>query len=185
MTEDGRLPLRVAALVTGLPPVPDSTLLILESIEDSDSVLPVLIGNREGEAIKEGMTQRFLARPTPYDLLLNLLEVGNLEVREVFIDKIKDGAYHAKIVVAAGERTVHLDSRTSDGVAIALRTHAPLFVSTEVFDEAKRPREEFQAVISGHPTAEEDEEGRAFKEALEGLEEIDLGELGEADSGEG
>ncbi|MBC8515090.1 bifunctional nuclease family protein [bacterium] len=184
MAKSDRLPLRIAALISGLPPVPDSTLLILESPRDPGFVLPVLIGNGEGKAIRdahEGMPQQFSDRPTPYDLLVNLLEVGQLEVQEVFVDKIKKGTYHAKLVIAAEERTVVLDCRTSDGVALALRTHAPIFVEHAVFEESKRPREEFQAVMIDEPekSGAEDEE-RAFKEALEGMSQLDLDELEEA-----
>ncbi len=173
MTE--RLPVQVAALITGLVPVPDSTLLLLESAEEKESVLPVLVGVREGEAIREGLTGRFFDRPNPYDLFVNLLEAGGLEVREVVIDKIRKNAYHAKIIIAVGNETRHLDSRTSDGVAIALRTHAPMFVLREVFESARQPREQFAALLKGagkEATDAAETEAESFRDFLEDLEEI-------------
>lgn len=184
----GRLPLQIAALITGLAPVPDSTLLLLESAEDADSVLPVLIGLREGEAIREGLTGRFFDRPNPYDLFVNLLEIGGLEVREVVIDKIRKNAYHAKIVVAAGEETSQLDSRTSDGVAIALRTHAPIFALAEVYESAKQPKEQFAALLKGAQEGEagsEESEAESFRDFLEDLETVDeLEDTGDGEPGD-
>ena len=92
------------------------------------------------------------------------------------IDKIRKNAYHAKIVVAAGEETSQLDARTSDGVAIALRTHSPIFVNREVFEAARQPKEQFAALLkgAGREVGEAAEkEAEVFRDFLEDLEDLD------------
>ncbi len=170
-----RISLRVAYLITGIHAVPGSNLLLLESSDEPESVIPIVIGHREAEAVREGLTHNFKERPSPYDLFVSLVEVADHEVVEVLIDKVKKGAYHAKITLVIGGKNIQLDSRTSDAISIALRTHAPFFTTREVFELARRDKTQYEALIQKQPGSQnKEDEGDEFKDFLNeaNLEEL-------------
>ena len=170
-----RISLRVAYLITGMHGMPGSNLLLLESSDEPESVIPIVIGHREAEAVREGLTHNFKERPSPYDLLVNLVEVADHEVVEVLIDKVKKGAYHSKITLVVNEKTIQLDSRTSDAISIALRTHSPFFTTREVFELTRRDKKQYEALIEKQPESQNKEnEGEDFKDFLDeaNLEEL-------------
>ncbi|MBD61402.1 hypothetical protein CL645_02660 [bacterium] len=170
-----RISLRVAYLITGIHAVPGSNLLLLESSDEPDSVIPVVIGHREAEAIREGLTQNYKERPSPYDLFVNMIEIADHEVVEVLIDKVKKGAYHAKITIVVNNKNIQLDSRTSDAISIALRTHSPFFTTREVFELSRRDKSQYAALIQKQPKiTHEEQEGSEFKDFLDeaNLEEL-------------
>jgi hypothetical protein len=49
-----------------------------------------------------------------------------------------DGIFYARIIVRGNGKTIEVDSRTSDAVAIAIRFGAPIFCAKEVMDEVGR-----------------------------------------------
>ena len=58
-------------------------------------------------------------------------------VIRVVINDLRDSTFFAQIRVITGERTLELDARPSDAIALALRTRAPIFVEDTVIDNAK------------------------------------------------
>ena len=88
---------------------------------------------------------------------------------------MKKGAYHAKITLVIGGKNIQLDSRTSDAISIALRTHAPFFTTREVFELARRDKTQYEALIQKQPGSQnKEDEGDEFKDFLNeaNLEEL-------------
>ena len=53
--------------------------------------------------------------------------------------QLKDSTFHANLaLVSADGRELDVDARTSDAIALAVKTGAPLFVHEDVLDEAAR-----------------------------------------------
>ena len=46
-----------------------------------------------------------------------------------------EGIFSSELTFTDGERTVVLDSRTSDAIAIAMRTNAPIYTTREILEE--------------------------------------------------
>ncbi len=99
--------------------------------------LPIWIGPFEAQAIVLEIRGASPTRPLTHDLMKSLVERLGARLDRVVIDEMRDDTYFAKLhLEAAGGRTVIVDARPSDAIALALRLHGPLLVSEELFDKA-------------------------------------------------
>lgn len=97
--------------------------------------IPVVIGASEAQAIALKMEGIVPPRPLTHDLFTGLGHAFGIELVEVFIYRFEDGVFYSEMTFTDGERTVSLDSRTSDAVAVAMRTGAPIYTTTEILSE--------------------------------------------------
>lgn len=97
--------------------------------------IPVVIGGSEAQAIALKMEGIIPPRPLTHDLFTSLGHAFGIELTEVFIYRFEDGVFYSELTFTDGDRTVTLDSRTSDAVAIAMRTGAPIFTTPEILAE--------------------------------------------------
>jgi bifunctional DNase/RNase len=72
-----------------------------------------------------------------HDLLRNLISELDARVTRVVINDLRDSTFFAQIRVITGQRTMEIDARPSDAIALALRTEAPIFVAQSVLDQAQ------------------------------------------------
>jgi len=107
--------------------------LILQEINPPQRRLPIIIGAFEAQAIAMELEKVKPPRPQTHDLLKSLLEAFDVTVQEVIIHDLQDGTFYAHIVLDDG--TV-IDSRPSDAIALAVRTHSPIYVMDHVLEEA-------------------------------------------------
>ena len=113
-----------------------SPVVILETAK-RDRALPIVIGHGEAFAILRQLhSVEPPPRPMTHDLLKSVITALGGKVERVVITRLEKGTFHAAIVVRQGEKVTAIDSRASDGMALALRTGAALFVARAVLDEA-------------------------------------------------
>jgi len=142
--------------------------------------LAIVIGPAEAHSIVIVMEKMPITRPLTHDLFVSLAENFEIHVEEVFIYQMIDGIFYARIVVRGNGKTVEVDSRTSDAVAIAIRFGAPIFCAKEVMDEVGR---DMRALTEGDEldfdldiTEEDLEEELSPEDILKKLEEALLNE---------
>ena len=70
-----------------------------------------------------------------HDLFVSFAHAFGVKLTEVFIYKFEDGIFSSELTFSDGERTVSIDSRTSDAIAIAMRTGAPIYTTRTILDE--------------------------------------------------
>lgn len=70
-----------------------------------------------------------------HDLFMSFAHAFGVKLTEVFIYKFEDGIFSSELTFSDGERQVVLDSRTSDAIAIAMRTKAPIYTTRAILDE--------------------------------------------------
>jgi bifunctional DNase/RNase len=75
-------------------------------------------------------------RPMTHDLFKFFAEKFNFTVEEIFISEFREGVFFAKIVSTDGTRTVEIDSRPSDAIAIGLRFGVPIYTTESILSEA-------------------------------------------------
>jgi bifunctional DNase/RNase len=124
---------RVAGLV--LDEAADSPVVILEEVE-GERRLPIWIGLPEAQSIAAGLDGEEPLRPNSHDLSKRLIEGLEGKLQRVVVTSLRDGVYFARIDLARDGRTVPIDARPSDAIAIALRLAAPLFVEESLFDSS-------------------------------------------------
>jgi uncharacterized protein len=98
--------------------------------------LPIWIGDFEAQAIAMELQGVASPRPLPYDLMKAL--IGDLDgrVERVLVTDLSQDVFFARIVIRLPNRTVEVDSRPSDAIALAVRTGAPILVDESVMERA-------------------------------------------------
>lgn len=94
--------------------------------------IPVVIGVPEAQSIAIRLEGVRPPRPISHDLFASFAHAFGVTLRDVFIYKFEDGIFYSELTFTDGERTVVLDSRTSDAIAIAMRTKSPIFTTEEI-----------------------------------------------------
>ncbi len=108
--------------------------LVLGMIDGAVSI-PIVIGEAEARAIAARMDHITTPRPLTHDLFASFTQAFGIAMQEVFIYKFEDGIYYSEIVFTDGERRVTFDARTSDAIAIAMRTCAPIYTTPEILHQ--------------------------------------------------
>ena len=117
-------------------PLQDGAFAMLLAADGTSKRIPVIIGPAEAQAIAIVVENIKPQRPMTHDLFATMAHAFGIELREVFIYSFEDGIFSAEMTFSDGERTIALDSRTSDAVAIALRTGAPIYTTPEIVEQA-------------------------------------------------
>lgn len=113
-------------------------------LQAGDRVLPISVGPFEAAAISFGVRGQKPLRPMTHDLVLNILAGLRGTLKSVTVYKFEEGTFFAYLTVeqvdAAGqvEQVLRIDTRPSDGIAIAVRMQCPIYAAEEVMDVAAR-----------------------------------------------
>jgi bifunctional DNase/RNase len=94
--------------------------------------LPIIIGIPESNAIAIPLDGLKPDRPGSHDLMVALIERLGAEVEKIVIDDLWGSTYYAKIHLVHEGKTLLVDSRPSDAVALAVRVSAPIFVADAI-----------------------------------------------------
>jgi uncharacterized protein len=113
-------------------------VVILKDLEGK-RYLPILIGPFEATAIALALEGTAVPRPLSHDLMRTLLETLKAKLEQVVVHDIKDSTFFAKLVVRTNGEVQEIDARPSDGIALALRMHAPIYVSDKIALEETVP----------------------------------------------
>lgn len=97
--------------------------------------IPIVIGNSEAQSIAIRMEGITPPRPLTHDLFVSFTHAFGVTLKEVFIYKFENGIFSSELTFSDGERQVVLDSRTSDAIAIAMRTKAPIYTTRAIMEE--------------------------------------------------
>ena len=103
---------------------------------DVERYLPIWVGPYEAEAIAVALQEVEMARPLTHDLLKNIFSVLKADIVRIEIVTLKEDIYYANIIAQANDQIFSIDSRPSDAIALAVRAHIPILVSTEILDTA-------------------------------------------------
>jgi bifunctional DNase/RNase len=110
----------------------DTKILVLARRDGQPDPFPIWVGATEGHAIKLALDTTITPRPMSHDLIKSFMEHLGVTVRRVIIADVKNSTYYATVYLEnhGVERTV--DARPSDAISLALRTHAPLYITQDV-----------------------------------------------------
>lgn len=97
--------------------------------------IPVVIGAAEAQSIALCVEKITPPRPMTHDLFVSFAHAFGVKLKEVYIYRFEDGIFSSELTFTDGERSIAIDSRTSDAIAIAMRTGAPIYTSPEILHE--------------------------------------------------
>lgn len=108
--------------------------IVLLKVEGKNRFLPIWIGHPEAAAILMKLQNAELPRPMTHDLLATAIEQLSASVERVLVTELRDNTFYAELRLDASGQEIRLDSRPSDAIALAVRTDAPIFASTELLN---------------------------------------------------
>ena len=110
-------------------------IVILRESE-AERYLPIWIGPYEAEAITIALQEVEVSRPLTHDLLNNVFRALDARILRVEVTTLRDEVYFGNIVAEVNGMELNVDSRPSDALALAVRAHVPILVSTGVLETA-------------------------------------------------
>ncbi|MSQ23517.1 MAG: bifunctional nuclease family protein [Chloroflexi bacterium] len=152
--------------------------------KDSTRYLPIWIGHFEADAIAIPMQNVPVSRPLTHDLLQSAIDKLGAKLEHIVIHDLADETFFAKLVLNQDGKSVEVDARPSDAIALAIRAKVPIFVEEKVIDSAgmtfdgeegedgeKRPKEEAPL---------DETKLSVFRKFIESLPIDDIGKSGES-----
>src|SRR5882762_3707298 len=121
-----------------IDPITNMPIIILRD-PASSAVLPIWVGIFEANAIALQIEKIVTPRPMTHDLLKSMLANMHAIVEKIVITDLKDNTFYALIFLNHDGKVVSIDSRPSDAIALALRTHSPIFGHSDVIQTPKSP----------------------------------------------
>jgi bifunctional DNase/RNase len=121
-----------------MDPTTNSPIVILKDV-NSDVMLPIWVGPYEANSIASEIEKVAPQRPMTHDLLRNVINQFGASVRRVVVTELRDNTFYAVIEIDFGDRSILIDSRPSDAIALALRVDCPIFVREDVVESSRSP----------------------------------------------
>jgi bifunctional DNase/RNase len=132
--------------------MPSSRHVVILKETARERYLPIWIGPWEASAIAMRLQGMAPERPLTHDLFASALEELGARVDRVVISALAEETFHAVLVVEAAGRTLELDARPSDALALAVRTGARILAADSVLQQAALGPEGREDVAEGgHP----------------------------------
>ena len=131
-------------------------VVILKETE-RERYLPIWIGPWEASAIAMKLQGLTPERPLTHDLFAAALDELGARIDRVVISSLAEETYHARLFLEIDGRTVEIDSRPSDALALAVRSGVRIYAAESVLDQAGL----------GGDSGLDDEEGEEGAAALE------------------
>ena len=146
-----------------IDPISKMPIVVLEDLR-KNRMLPIWIGVFEANAISLKMENVPTPRPMTHDLVANFLRQLNITLEKIVVTDVKDNTFYANIHCRQEDKTIIIDSRPSDAIALSLRMDAPIYVQHEVVEKAQSLKYD-----------ENLEDSEKLKTWLESLEPDDFG----------
>ena len=154
------IPLKVLTLIVLNSMQPAA--LVMEPIEEhqrtKSRIVPVWVG--PAEAMQLGMAVEHMRTPRPltHDLMLDALTNLDARIDHAVINDVKGTTF---FYLKQGDRTIELDARPSDAIALAIREDAPIYIDEKTLDKGSYPY-----VIREDASESEIEEFHSFLENI-------------------
>jgi bifunctional DNase/RNase len=154
---------------------------------DGTRVLPIWIGPAEASAIAMEVMGKKFQRPLTHDLMATIVKGLKARVSKVVISDLRENTFYASVVLEREKEKemVNVDARPSDGIALALRTQSPIYLSEKLLEGAKdlnalkkERGEKSEAEEDTEGTAKEKTEEERAEELRKFLEELNPEDFG-------
>ncbi len=114
----------------------NSSPIVILKVEDENRYLPIWIGQPEARSILMKLQNQAFSRPLTHDLVANLVAEMGGTLDRITVTELRDSTFFATLHLSIDGRSVEVDSRPSDAIAIAVRAGAPIFAADNVIEEA-------------------------------------------------
>lgn len=114
-----------------------NTPVVILAEPQGHRAFPIWIGLSEARAIALAMEGVATPRPLTHALLHKILADLHVEIVRVVITDIQNNTFYATILLRQAQRTLTIDARPSDAIALALQANMPVFVTRKLLDAVR------------------------------------------------
>jgi bifunctional DNase/RNase len=86
-------------------------------------------------SIDQGLKGKIEFRPNTHDTFVAVLKSFNITLDSVEINKFENNTYYSDIIFSTENKTLRLDAKPSDAIAIALRTNSTVFIDRNLLNK--------------------------------------------------
>ncbi len=115
----------------------DQQIIVLKERNGQRS-FPIVIGIVEIFAIDRRLKGIKPPRPMTHDLLGSVIENLGANIEKIVINDLRNHTFYAEIYLSLNGRTIQIDSRPSDAIALGVASNAPIYVAEHVFDKTSQ-----------------------------------------------
>lgn len=115
----------------------DQQVIVLKERHGTRS-FPIVIGIVEIFAIDRRLKGIKPARPMTHDLLANIIEDLGAKIEKIVISDLRHHVFFATLHLSINGRTIEIDSRPSDAIALGVASNAPIYVAEDVFEKTSQ-----------------------------------------------
>jgi len=101
--------------------------------------MSIAIGFFEIWAIHRTINDEPPPRPLTHELFGNVLDKLQVRIERVVVTELRKDTFIGRLFLRQNGQQYDIDSRPSDGIALAVQKDAPIYVEEEVLDAASRP----------------------------------------------
>ena len=97
--------------------------------------LPIVIGQSEAQSIAIHLQGLKAPRPLAHDFMIDLMTTFGISLREVYIYKLEKDIFYSELHCCRNINDIRtIDARTSDAIALAVRTNCPIYIEESIFN---------------------------------------------------
>lgn len=112
----------------------EQQIIVLKEL-DGERKFPMVINSEAARSIHRRLNGDMLPRPMTHDLLASVIEHLDGKITQIEINNLQDRTFFARIHIERDGKTVEVDSRPSDAIAVGVTSNVPIFVAEHVLDE--------------------------------------------------
>ncbi len=111
----------------------DQQVIYLKEVA-GERAFPIVIGKNEAEAIDRRLKGLPTPRPQTHELLSDVIEKLDGRLERIVINDLQEHTFYARLVMRHGGKTIEVDSRPSDAIALGVANNVPIFVAEHVME---------------------------------------------------
>lgn len=119
-----------------LDPYGNTPIVVLEEAQ-GHRAFPIWIGVPEARAIIQALEGTPTPRPMTHTLLQNILRDLHVTISQITIRDLQNDTFYASIFLQREQKTLTIDARPSDAIALALAAQAPIFATRHVLQTVR------------------------------------------------
>ena len=89
-----------------------------------------------------GIKEYRTPRPLTHDLICSILKGLDVTLKRTVVSDMRNRTFYATLILEQNGRTLEVDSRPSDAIAISVQFGTPIFVEEKVFEEVLKDEEQ-------------------------------------------
>jgi bifunctional DNase/RNase len=97
--------------------------------------IPIIIGTPEAQSIAIYLEGLNPPRPLTHDFFLAFARMMDVTIAHIHIHRYVDGIFYSKIIFSSKEKNFVMEARTSDAIALAVRSDSPIFIEDAILNE--------------------------------------------------